>query len=303
MKTPIKLAVTLLLITPAFPLLAADMVVNCSKKTLTKTIEKLDKLVPNTVSISGDCIEDITISGHKDLTLIGDGSASITATGHIPGDPEGSSETALYIESSHITVDTLTINGGNNGLWCETQSTCVLRDVTIQDGYSGVAVQGQSIMNIYGSSSIQNNFSRGIGIFGASSVNMRPEPWDPVIPGPVISGNGGFGALVQDGSFLRTDNVLVSDNGLGVYAQRDAMLKMFSNQSGQGVSDNLGDGIVLRSSSSAQLILPVTDNAGAGIVVGPLSFATIFADFSGNAAEVDCQHSTSVSQPSFWCEP
>ena len=234
MKTPIKLAVTLLLITPAFPLLAADMVVNCSKKTLTKTIEKLDKLVPNTVSISGDCIEDITISGHKDLTLIGDGSASITATGHIPGDPEGSSETALYIESSHITVDTLTINGGNNGLWCETQSTCVLRDVTIQDGYSGVAVQGQSIMNIYGSSSIQNNFSRGIGIFGASSVNMRPEPWDPVIPGPVISGNGGFGALVQDGSFLRTDNVLVSDNGLGVYAQRDAMLKMFSNQSGQG---------------------------------------------------------------------
>ena len=114
---------------------------------------------------------------------------------------------------------------------------------------------------------------------------------------------GGFGAWVQDGSFFRTDNVLVSANGHGVYAQRDAVLKMFSNGSGQGVSDNLGNGINLRSSSSAQLIIPVTDNGGTGIVLGPLSFATIIADFSGNAAEVVCQHSTSVSQPAFWCEP
>jgi hypothetical protein len=97
--------------------------------------------------------------------------------------------------------------------------------------------------------------------------------------------------------------VLISGNGIGVFAQRDAVLKLFANQSGQGVSDNLGDGIFLRSSSSAQLILPVTDNAGTGVVVGPLSFATIFAEFSGNAAEVVCLHPTSVSQPPILCEP
>ena len=303
MKKTINLAVALLLITPVLSLQAADITVNCNKKTLTKTIEKLDKLQANTVSISGDCNEDIVISGHKDLTLTGDGTASITATGHLPGDPENSTETALYVENSQITVDTLTINGGADGVWCETRSTCVLRDVTIQDGGSGLAVQGQSAVDILGSSAIQNNFSRGIGIFGASSVNMRPDPWDSVVAGPVISGNGGFGAWVQDGSFFRTDNVLISANGLGVFAQRDAVLKMFANESGQGVSDNLGDGIFLRSSSSAQLILPITDNGGTGIVVGPLSFATIFADFSGNAADVDCQHSTSASQPAIWCEP
>jgi len=303
MKTIFNLAVTLLLITPALSLQAADMVVNCNKKTLAKTIEKLDKQQVNTVSISGDCNEDIVISGHKDLTLIGDGSASITATGHLPGDPEISTETALFVENSQITVDTLTINGGADGVWCQARSTCVFRDVTIQDGGSGLAVQGQSEVDILGSSAIQNNFDRGIGIFGASSVNMRPDPWDPVVAGPVISGNGNIGAWVQDGSFLRTDNVLISGNGLGVYAQRDAVLKLFANGSGQGVSNNLGDGIILRASSSAQLILPITDNAGTGVVVGPLSFAQIVADFSGNAAEVVCLHATSVSQPAFWCEP
>jgi hypothetical protein len=300
MKT-FNLAVALLLITPVLSLQAADFAVNCDKKTLTKTIEKLDKLQANTVSISGDCNEDIVISGHIDLTLIGDGSASITATGHLPEDPENSTETALSVEKSQITVETLTINGGFDGVACNARSNCVLRDVTVQDGRNGVTAQTQTTMDILGSSVIQNNFRIGLGVYGASSVNMRPDPPDSA--GPVISGNGSVGAWVQDGSFLRADNVLISGNGHGVFAHRDALLKLFSNGSGLGVSDNLGLGVYLISSSSAQLNSPITNNGATGVVVGPLSFADINADISGNVGEVFCEHHTSVSQPSHWCEP
>lgn len=65
-------------------------------------------------------------------------------------------------------------------------------------------------MNILGSSSIIDSLNTGIGVYGASNINMGPNwlsGFDPAEPGPSISGHGFAGASVQDGSFFRSDNV------------------------------------------------------------------------------------------------
>ena len=130
-----KLALTLLLVLPAFSIQAATLSVKCDKKSLATTIEKLNKSESNTINITGDCNEDIVISGHKDLTLIGHDGASITATlfDDTPGGAENSTQ-ALNVETSNVKFQNLTINGGGSAVGC-IRSVCEFRDVTIPRGW------------------------------------------------------------------------------------------------------------------------------------------------------------------------
>jgi hypothetical protein len=321
-----EVSLLLLLMAPVLSLQAANSTVNCSKKTLASEIAKLDKSVPNTVNISGNCIEDIVVSGHADLTLIGAGEASITATAFLPDEDPGNSTTALFVENSKVTVQALTINGGYYGAWCENRSTCIFRNVSVQGGHNGVALQGQSAGDILGSSMIQNSRGVGIGVYGASTVNIRPEPWitleevGPVISGhsitecdpedPDVCGNSGVGAQVLDGSFLRADNATFSGNSVGIDAHRNAVIKLFADDEQHelgGVIDNVEIGISLRVASTASIALPISDNGradngGAGIWVGALSFVqNLGVTFSGNNQDVVCQHVTAISSPTGWC--
>lgn len=320
-----EVSLLLLLMAPVLSLQAATSAVNCSKKTLASEIAKLDKSVPNTVNISGNCTEDIVISGHADLTLTGVGAASITATVFLPEDPENST-TALSVEYSKVTVQTLTINGGNYGAWCEKRSTCVFRDVTVEGGFNGVAFREHSAGDILGSSIIRNSRGVGVGVYGASIVHIRPEP---LITGnelgPVISGHyfnecepvetddcsiWGYGAQVLDGSFLRADNATFSNNLIGIDAHRGAVIKLFAvDELGEleGVINNVLLGINLRAASTASIALPISgngnaENGGAGISVGALSFVqNLGVTFSGNNQDVVCQHPTAISAPASWC--
>jgi hypothetical protein len=290
-----KLALTLLLVLPVFSIQAATLSVKCDKKSLADVIGKLDKSELNTINITSDCNEDIVISGHKDLTLIGHDGASLSATTFLPGDSENSTS-ALLVENSHITVQTLTINPGRD-VTCTSRSTCVFRDVTIQGGHNGVRFQDQSAGDILGSSVIQNSLGTGLGIFGASTVNVRPDPWvtgNEV--GPIISGNASRGVFVFDNSFLRTDNVTISNNGGGVFAQRESVIKILGGQ----VNNNLYEGIVIIKGGSAQIWSEVsnngTDGTYDGIYVGALVFAQVeLAEILGNSGlSVNCDHSTAV---------
>lgn len=323
-KKTLLLNLALLLFAPAFSLHAAVIALDCSKKTLASVIAKLDKSVPNTVNISGSCTEDVVVSGFKDLTLIGVGGASITATG-----PNGTGTALLVNERSQLTVQELTVNGGvEQGVFCTGRSSCVFRNVTIQGGGNGITVQDQSGVDILGSSVIQNSLGTGIGVYGASTVNIRPDLWNSnlEVAGPVISGHAhtecdtsvtppvcfivGNGAIVQDGSFLRSDNATFSGNGTGVFAQKNAVIKIYTEDSGHrlgGVINNIQDGIVVRWSSTAGISTPISgngraDNGGAGIRVGALSFVQDQGvTFSGNNQDVVCQHSTAISAPFGWC--
>ena len=293
-------AAALLLAAPVFSAQAAAVAVDCSKKgtTLTAAIAKLTKNVSNTVTISGTCTEDVSVSGHTDLTLVGNPGAAITGT------LTPSAGTTLTVSGSKITVQSLTINGGPSefatGASCTDRSICVFANVVIQAGgpsQTGLSLQNQSSADVLGASLIRNN-DTGLGVFGASTVNMRPNV--DGAPGPVISGNGSVGAIVQDGSFLRTDDVRITGNGTGVIAQRGSVIKILDETGFGSVDNNAGDGIVVRS-SNAQVALNVVDNGGNGVFIRQLAFATVFDgfDFSGNGGgfAVKCEDPvTSVSQ-------
>ena len=288
--------------------------IDCSKDSLEAELNKLDRSIPNAVEVTGECTGLVTIEGHRDLTLVGIAPASISGV-YVPEDSAGST-TALDIFDSRVTLQDITINGGNYGLFCSDKSTCILRDVTVQGGHVGVGVQSQSAVDILGSSQIINSENWGVGVFGASSVNMRPNwdsGFDPFEAGPVVSGHC-VGIWVQDRSFFRSDNVTVSGNGVGddclfpggVQAQRDALIKMFVAYDffndqwavpGAGVTGNLGYGFQIHRNSTAQIGLPVTNNGGSGIRLGSLSFlqnAGLFFDQNGGG-NVSCEHLTAVS--------
>lgn len=297
-KKPLLL---LLLLAPVYTLQAAGTAVDCSKKSLQGEIDKFDKNVPNIVTISGTCTEDIVVDGFSDLTLVGTAGASITATVFDNLD-QGNSTLALLVNNSEVTVETLTINAGSEGVACRNRSTCTIRNTIIQGGWNGMSFQDQSAGDILGSTTIQNSLGIGLGIFGASTVNMRSEPRGEGLPAPIISGHGdgsgiGFGVLMLDGSFLRTDDVTISGNDTGVFAIRDVNIKMFGGE----VSGNTFVGVEVSNGSTAQIRTTVSDNLGNGIVLGPLTFAQIFSDFSGNGTNVVCSHVTSISQPFSLC--
>ena len=286
-----KLALTLLLVLPVFSIQAETLSVKCHKMSLADVIGSLDKSESNTIKIRGDCNEDIVISGHKDLTLIGIKGASLSATSFLPGDLQNST-IALLVENSHITVQTLTINPGQ-GVSCTGRSTCVFRDVTIQGGHNGVTFQDQSAGDILGSSVIQNSLGNGLGIFGASTVNVRPDPYvtgDEA--GPVISGHPDGGVFVFDNSFFRADNVTISNNGNGVFAHRESVIKIFGGE----VSDSANEGIAIFRGGSAQIRSVVSNSGADGLYVGALSFAQVGGStFEDNAGlSVDCDHFTAV---------
>ena len=172
-----KLALTLLLVLPAFSLQASTLSVKCDKKSLATAIDKLDKSASNTINITGDCNEDIVISGHQDLTLIGHDGASITATVFDDDPAEGreKSTTALFIEYSDVTLQNLTLNGGSEAATCWARSVCEFRDVIMPSGWNGVWASDHSKLYIFGSSMITNLLGNGVSAYSASHVVIGPD--------------------------------------------------------------------------------------------------------------------------------
>jgi hypothetical protein len=304
MRTKHILCVTvaLLLAAPVFSAQAAAVLVDCTKKgtTLTAALAKLTKSAANTVTISGTCTEDVSVVGYTGLTLIGNPGAAITGT------LTPSAGTTLTVDGgSTITVQSLTINNGPSegatGAMCTGRSLCVFDNVVIQGSgapsQTGLSLQNQSSADVLGATLIKNN-DTGLGVFGASTVNMRPDTFG--VAGPVIAGNSSFGAIVQDGSFLRTDDVRITGNFVGVFVQRGAVIKILDENGFGSVDNNASDGIMVLA-SSAQVGVAVTNNGGNGVFLRQLAFAQVNDGFnlSGNAGgfEVKCLDPvTSVSQ-------
>ena len=276
--------------------------VDCDRQSLQNEIDKLIKSRTNSLAVSGDCYEYIVIAGHVDLTLIGSG--SITG----PGADFEDNPTVLVKEGSKVRLEGLTLVDGSSGLSCTERSHCTLVDVTVRGGTNGVEAQDQSGLDILGASEILDSREAGgwgIGVFGASAVNVRPASFSDFEggeQGTLVSGHG-VGVTVLDGSFFRSDNADIVNNQFGVVAQRNATIKVISNtdaSSGERigqVSGNAAVGVVVTRGSTGQVVTTIADNGGTGVLIGPLSFALVFSEFSNNGAgNVVCDHPTAVSQ-------
>ncbi|MEM7358232.1 MAG: hypothetical protein AAF431_04010 [Pseudomonadota bacterium] len=245
--------------------------VNCDNKSLANKLANLNKNKSHTVNVKGTCTEDLVITGFKHLTIAGNPTATLAPTVYDPADAAASTVT-LTVEDSNLTLRSLTVNAGSEGIRCYLRSICDLEDVIVESGHNGMSYQDQSQGFIRGASAIQNSLGIGLGIFGASSVNLRPEPFPGGGPGPTISGHGSAGVAMLDGSFFRADEATISGNDIGILGRRNVIVKFFN---GGGITGNTSDGISLTASSTGQLITDVTLNGGNGASVGTLSYLTV----------------------------
>jgi len=274
---------------------AANVTVDCSKKASVSTaLGKLDRSVANTITIVGTCTEDVLVSGHRDLTIVGSAGAGIAAA--------STSSIAVYIESnSRVTLRDLAISGGQQSVYCGGRSTCILNSLSIQAGTgNGVSIQSQSSADVIGNTSITGPTQTGLGVFGASSANVGPNV---NISGATANG-GGTAVFVQDGSFLRADGGNFSGNDNGVFADRGAVVKLLGSTvtnnsftNADGVKS--GSGVFVRA-STVQLGGGTYTGNDFGVVVNDLSYTT----FQGNikvenntVQQIVCSAPTAITQP------
>jgi hypothetical protein len=256
---------------------AANLTVNCDNK---QTIRQALRLLaaanpqgPNKITVSGSCKGNFVIKSMDRLTLITKNGASIT-------DRSGGSLAVVDIEDSQkVTLQGFTINGGAQGILCNTASLCYLTGNTIQGAVGvGLGVGGGSHAFLE-SNVIQN--SGGAGSFVGDGSQMFSS-------NDVFQGNAAQGIEVADGTYLVASNSSFLNNGFGIFAVASNLLLH-----GDTISGSVGNGMTLLAGSTAVFTdgTTVTGNGGDGVHLEDASFAgfqsaTVTGNLSG--LDVDC---------------
>jgi len=254
---------------------AANLTVNCDRK---ETIHKAVKLLavsnpqgPNTITIVGNCRDNVVIQSMDRLSLITKNGASITdrSNGTLP---------VVDIEDSHsVTVRGFTINGGAGGVQCGTASVCYLTGNTIQDAAGvGVGIGGGSHAFLE-SNVIQNNGASGSVVSDFSQMFSSND---------VFQGNPAEGVDIR-GAYFSASNSSFLNNTIGVRAGASTVGLIGGSITGSGE-----DGLILRGNSTASFLGPtITGNGGNGVHLEDGSFAGfVAANITGNLSgtDVDC---------------
>ena len=231
---------------------------------------------PNTITVSGACKGNIVIKSMDRLTLITRKGASIT-------DRSNGTLAVVDIEDSRsVTVQGFTINGGAQGILCNTASVCYLTGNTIQgpgpiQGRFGVDVLRGS--RAFLESNVIQNWARGAFITGSAEVFSSND---------VFQGNGGSGIAVLNRSYFESLNSSLDNNGVGIEAGGSGVFL-----GGGTISGNSFDGVRVLAASEAIFSGPtITANGGVGVQVVDGSFvAFLAASITGNlnGLDVDCE--------------
>jgi len=243
-------------------------------QSITAALAQLDPRGPNTITVSGACAENITISSFDRLSLIGQAGASVT-------DNSGGTAAVITVsDSQRISIQGFTINGGISGIRCWDHSLCRFSGNTIQDSKGSGVVVAYSSANFSGDT-IQNNPGGGVGISPASQVRMD---------GVTIRGNGSFAAVAAGSlSYLEIRAATIQNNqGHGVLLEGNSTMNLRRSN----ISSNGGNGIEANGNSA----VAVTDstislNGGYGVLVHNLSLALFGPGpnqiVTGNKASLD----------------
>jgi len=305
---------------------AVDVIVGCSNpkakvKTITAALALLSKQGPNTIQVSGACIEYVAIDGFQDLTLVGSSGASISDP--TPLDLEDN-DVVDILNSRNVTVQGFTINGGSFGVACFQFSVCNLRDLMVQGasntgvGYfrssgfvdnttiqntlfggitaaqaSSVAF-GSGLFGTPGTATIQNNGTADNGSLGVNVVNGS----EMTLAGATVQNHiFGDGASVAFGSILRVANSTITQSGGNGVSVQSSVVRL---QGGNSITNNGANGVNLRNTSTLQIsgADTITGNGGNGVTLGHLSFLRMGgATISGNfAPDVNCSVTTAKTQ-------
>ena len=186
----------------------------------------LAKLNPNkayTITVSGECNENVEIVGFQHLTLQAEEGASIS---------DASDGTATVVSVAYTTFFEMlgfTINGGDIGVVCGSNSTCLFADNTVQDAVSAGAWVFQSRADFVGGV-MQNNERQGLLVQEGSTVS--------VINVSLL--NNSTGGAVGYGSTLIANDSTIQDNELdGLRVASNSTLRLAGNT----VNGNGRDGV------------------------------------------------------------
>jgi Right handed beta helix region len=254
---------------------AVNLTVNCDRhESLHKALRLLatsNPQGPNTITVSGACKGNIVIKSMDRLTLITRKGASIT-------DRSNGTLAVVDIEDSRsVTVQGFTINGGAQGILCNTASVCYLTGNTIQGrGGFGVDVRGS---RAFLESNVIQNWNRGAFIAGSAEAFSSND---------VIQGNEGSAIAVLNRSYFESLNSTLDNNGVGIEAGGSGVFL-----GGGTISGNTFDGVRVLAASEAIFSGPtITANGGVGVLVLDGSFAGFLAaSITGNLSglDVDCE--------------
>jgi hypothetical protein len=128
---------------------SARVHVNCngpsaSMRTIQSALAHLPPVGPNTVLVSGTCVEKLSIRGFDRLTIQGNPSATID------GGDDPNADTLDIFESHEVTLKDITISGGGLTVQCALQSLCRFHHVTIQNSLGLGNNRHQRIIRIPG---------------------------------------------------------------------------------------------------------------------------------------------------------
>jgi parallel beta helix pectate lyase-like protein len=274
-SVPMAMAVGCLFLLTANAL-GADVRVNCGGKTPPTTITGALKLVnpnlPNKLTISGTCNENVVIQGFNRLTLIGGPGATIN-------DTSGGVGIVINIEdSTDVTLRGLIVNGGAVGVLCGDFSVCRFEQDVIQ-GAVGVGVQAFQSRAGFRSTTLQNN---GIGLVSLESSSVRS------FGDLIVRLNLGSGVdLDTGGSFASFGDTIRDHGGNGVEVNNHGSVLLV----GTTVTGNSLNGVVVVGQSAADIEADnvITGNGHSGVFVRDVSFAEFrgASTVTGNGSGLD----------------
>jgi parallel beta-helix repeat protein len=286
MKTPIQL-LTIVLVFALLPLngsaapKAISFAVDCSKnQTITSALEKGDSGKPLLVRIRGTCTESVSIA-RDHVTLEGDPDTGATVEA-----PDSSSD-VISISANGVTLENLTLVGGNNGVLNDHGlrlriNDCVIRDPS-SDGilawggelglhYSTIQRAGRDGLRIEesGSGLVRNSEildNTGSGIIARQNANIAAYAsriagngsygvWlDGSSHGDfsenVISQNQYHGMFIQGNSTAYVYDSTIANNEFGVFANLASTLELNGNeliQNAHGIEANLNSAVQISNS-------------------------------------------------------
>jgi parallel beta-helix repeat protein len=281
----VRFSVSLLLSALLLPVVgqAANLTVNCGGSsedalpTISSAIKLLNPEGPSTVTVSGSCHENILILSFDRLRLI-------TTTGATINDASGGRSQVVEIEDSRrVALEGFTINGGADGVLCNTASLCYLTGNIVQGstGQQGVALFGSSKAFLR-RNTIQNNSGRSLTVANDSQVDSGSD---------TFKGNGAIGVVVNSGAYFGTSSSIIQNNGSdGVVVTDHSTARFISGT----ISGNAGNGVTVQDGADAGFnsysgTLTVTANGGSGVLVRNLSFGSFSpgASITGNLGGTD----------------
>ena len=246
-----SLALALLLV--PVTIFAANVTVDCSGATpgaftsINTAVGTLDAVGPNTVFVSGTCVENVVISSHDRVTLQGSPSATIQAA----------SGTVLRVDRSEgVVLRGLTITGGNRGLHLQRNTDAMIETLTVENSGTGVVIDDGAL-----------------GVFGGPNATQAV----------IIRNNSAAGASTNGGTFRASGNVTIENNGGPGIDAAHSRVGLLGNAAPNIVRKNGGNGVFAHAGSDVDMngANQVTGNALTGI----LAFESASVDLLGSPSQ------------------